>query len=104
MATRAAFLVSTTFVLLAGQQVNAQGATPASAPAKAAQCVACHGPNGMSLNPLWPNLAGQKKDYLIKQLNDFKNDRRQDPLMTPQAKTLSAADIEQLSLYFSELK
>ena len=28
---------------------------------KAALCAACHGPNGISLNDLWPNLAGQKE-------------------------------------------
>ncbi|RME17068.1 MAG: cytochrome c4, partial [Bdellovibrio sp.] len=29
-------------------------------------CAACHGANGISSNPLWPNLKGQKEQYIIK--------------------------------------
>ena len=32
--------------------------------AKATLCAACHGPKGISSNPLWPNLAGQQQKYL----------------------------------------
>lgn len=67
-------------------------------------CVACHGPVGVSNIPLWPNLAGQKKDYLIKQLKAFKNDERRDPLMSPIAKNLSDTDMEAVAEYFSTLK
>lgn len=75
-----------------------------SAATKAAQCAACHGQAGVSMNPLWPNLAGQKKDYLAKQLRDFKSDKRQDPLMSGMAKTLSDADIDLLANYYANLK
>ena len=57
-------------------------------------CAACHGANGISSSPLWPNLAGQKKDYLAKQLKDFKAGTRKDPVMEPQAKQLADAEIE----------
>ena len=66
-------------------------------------CVACHGANGKSLNSVWPNLAGQKKDYLSKQLHDFKEARRENLIMQPMAQTLSNADIEILAKYFSEM-
>ncbi|MGE0764369.1 MAG: cytochrome c [Bdellovibrionales bacterium] len=76
----------------------------ASTPPPIAQtCVACHGPAGISNNPLWPNLAGQKRDYLVKQISDFKADRRKDPLMSPMAKTLSDQDVTVLADYFSGL-
>ncbi len=70
---------------------------------KAKACIACHGQKGISSNPLWPNLAGQKKNYLIKALNDFKSNRRKDPLMNALSKTLSDADISELADHFSKL-
>lgn len=69
----------------------------------AVTCAACHGEKGLSQNPLWPNLAGQKKEYLVKQLQDFKAGRRVDPLMAPMAGTLSERDVEDLAVYFSSL-
>lgn len=72
--------------------------------AKAAVCAACHGPAGVSPQPLWPNLAGQKDQYILKQLKAFKAGDRKDPLMSGQAAALSDADMENLAAYFSGLK
>lgn len=83
--------------VLGSLQVQAQ------APQAAATCIGCHGVNGISPNPLWPNLAGQKMEYLAKQLNLFKTGARQDPMMNPLAQSLSDKDIADLSLYFSKL-
>lgn len=47
-----------------------------SPPAKAKQCFSCHGVNGVSMNPEFPSLAGQSKNYLIKQLKAFKSGDR----------------------------
>jgi cytochrome c553 len=69
-----------------------------------AVCAACHGDKGISENALYPNLAGQKKEYLVKQLKDFKSGNRKDPVMTAQALTLSDSDIEEISAYFSKMK
>ncbi len=71
---------------------------------KAAVCAACHGPAGISANALWPNLAGQKADYIIKQLKAFKAGTRKDPLMSPQAAMLSEQDMENVAAHFSSLK
>ncbi len=76
----------------------------AAGKAKAAQCAACHGINGISANALWPNLRGQKADYIIKQIKAFKAGTRKDPLMSPQAAQLSDQDIENVAAYFSSLK
>ena len=82
--------------------VNAADA--AAGKAKAAVCAACHGAAGVSPNPLWPNLAGQKDQYMIKQLKAFRDGIRKDPLMSAQAAPLTDADIENLAAYFSSLK
>ena len=68
---------------------------------KSATCVACHGVAGNSVNPLWPTLAGQHRQYIVKQLKAFKTGTRQDPLMTPMATTLSEQDMEDLAAYFT---
>jgi len=75
----------------------------AAGKSRAASCSGCHGANGISANPLWPNLAGQKEAYLVKQLKAFRDGTRSDPMMTPMAKPLSGADIENLAAYFSSL-
>ena len=71
--------------------------------AKSALCAACHGPEGVSPNDLWPNLAGQKPGYLIKQLKMFKDGSRKDPMMSPMAAPLSDEDVDNLAAYFSSL-
>lgn len=68
---------------------------------KAAVCAACHGATGRSTNDTWPNLAGQKLPYLVKQIKAFRDGTRTNPLMTPMAKTLSDADIEDVAAWFS---
>ena len=75
-----------------------------SSPGKASQCFSCHGVNGVSLNPEFPSLAGQNKNYLIKQLEAFKNGDRKSPIMKPMASGLSDKDIEQVAIYFSSKK
>jgi cytochrome c553 len=50
---------------------------------KAAVCTACHGVNGNSANPEWPNLAGQNAAYIREQLEMFKAKKRNNPIMRP---------------------
>jgi cytochrome c553 len=71
---------------------------------KSSACVACHGPAGISANPLWPNLAGQKAPYMIKQLRAFRDGTRTDPMMSPMAKPLSDKDIADLAAYYASLQ
>jgi cytochrome c553 len=71
---------------------------------KAIACVSCHGVNGISNGDLWPNLAGQNVSYLVKQLQAFRDESRQEPMMNALAKSLSDIDINDLAKYFSELK
>ena len=76
------------------------GSTEAGA-AKSATCVACHGPNGNSVNPEWPVLAGQNAHYLKEQITLFRDAARPSPIMYPMVKDLTDQDILDLAAYFS---
>lgn len=76
----------------------------AAGKAKAAMCSACHGANGISSVPMYPNLAGQKEMYIAKQLKDFKAGHRKDPIMAPMAMGLSDDDIANIAAYYASLK
>lgn len=94
--------VSTVLVLAAGM---AQAAGDAAAgKAKSATCLACHGPDGNSPNPIWPKLAGQHPVYILKQLQAFKSGERKNDLMSPMAMPLTDADMLNLAAYFSSQK
>ncbi len=80
------------------------GGDAAAGKAKAGMCAACHGANGVSAVPMYPNLAGQKEAYLVKQLKAFKAGTRKDPVMGPMAAPLSDADMANLAAYFASLK
>ena len=69
--------------------------------AKSAMCSACHGATGLSPAPTYPNIAGQKSAYLVKQLADFKSGARTDMMMAPMAAGLSEQDMADLGAYFS---
>ncbi|MEP0355450.1 MAG: cytochrome c [Paraglaciecola sp.] len=70
---------------------------------KATVCSACHGINGISQIPTYPNLAGQKEQYLVLQLKAFRNGVRKNMIMTPMVADLSDTDIDNLSAYFASL-
>jgi len=73
--------------------------------AKAQVCFSCHGVNGNSVNPVWPNLAGQHEAYITKQLADFKAGKdRNDALMLGQVMSLSPQDMADLAAFFAKQK
>ena len=67
---------------------------------KAVTCSACHGANGNSMTPLWPNIAGQSAKYIAEQLQAFKSGLRQNALMSSQAMLLSDTDMADLAVYY----
>lgn len=69
--------------------------------AKSALCMGCHGPEGNSANPEWPNLAGQHASYIVKQIKHFKAADRNNPLMMPMAMTLSDQDADDVAAYYA---
>ena len=68
---------------------------------KSALCAGCHGADGNSINVIWPKLAGQHASYLEKQIYEFKNGTRADPVMMGMVAALSDADIADISAYFA---
>lgn len=71
--------------------------------AKSITCAACHGAEGNSANPVWPNLAGQNAPYTQLQLMAFKSGLRQNALMSSQAMNLSDEDMADLAVYYESL-
>ncbi|HIG92236.1 MAG: cytochrome c4 [Methylococcales bacterium] len=75
---------------------------------KVSACIACHGPYGQGNKPaVFPRLASQHADYLIKSLKDFKSDVRNnnpDSMMHMIAKKMSDQEIEAVAHYISMMK
>jgi cytochrome c553 len=67
---------------------------------KAIPCQICHGKGGRSTNPLYPVLAGQHAQYIVKQLKAFQSGTRKDPIMNGMAAPLTDADMEDLGAFF----
>ncbi len=82
---------------------TAQAGDAAAGKAKAGTCFTCHGANGISKVALYPNLAGQKEQHLIKALKAYQSGERADPTMKAMAAPLCDTDIENLAAYFSGL-
>ena len=96
--------ITAALVILAGVHTMAVAGDASAGKAKAQACAACHGANGNSANPQWPNLAGQHASYISKQLADFKaGDTRKDPVMAGQVAGLSPEDMANLGAYFATL-
>jgi len=68
----------------------------------AAACASCHGNAGMSVNPVWPNLAGQHANYLVNSLEAFKSGTRRNDMMSAMAAGLSDADMRNVAAYFAK--
>ena len=96
--------VSISLALTAATGVaSAQGNT-GGGKAKAASCAGCHGEDGNSMMPGFPKLAGQHKDYLVKQLHAFKSGARMSPMMTPLAAGLDDQAIQEIADYYTANK
>ncbi|MEX8194065.1 c-type cytochrome [Comamonas guangdongensis] len=81
------------------------GETPAKVDAAKGQasygavCAACHAADGNSSVPLQPKLAGQHPEYLVKQLREFKDGKRNDPVMKGFASALSDGDMQNIAAW-----
>jgi sulfide dehydrogenase cytochrome subunit len=83
-------------------QAHAQG--PAQARSLAATCFTCHGNEGRSVGGVPPSLAGQSRDYLLQQMQDFKAGKRPATIMHQHAKGYSDEQIALIADYFSKVK
>ena len=76
----------------------------AAGQAKTVVCGACHGPDGNSMAPNFPKLAGQGDKYLLKQLHEIKDGKRQVLEMTGLLTNLSDQDLADIAAYYSSQK
>lgn len=97
-------MLSVAAIALVGSMGSAVAGDAAAGKIKAAVCAACHGATGISAIPNYPNLAGQKEAYIVKQLAAFKAGTRKDPVMAPMAAPLTDADMANLAAYYAGLK
>ncbi|QLG88896.1 cytochrome c4 [Chitinibacter bivalviorum] len=67
-------------------------------------CAACHGADGNSVVSANPSLAGQHPEYIVKQLTEFKAQKRKNPVMLGMATPLSNEDMANVAAYFSQQK
>lgn len=94
-------------VVLAAAPATADSLVDGSAEqgkAKSVTCAACHGAEGNSANPAWPNLAGQHAPYIVNQLQAFKDGLRNNALMNSQAMMLTEDDMNNLAVYYEGLE
>lgn len=103
MKEKSVFVYGLLSLLLAAFSISAHAGDSEQGKEKSATCAGCHGANGIGLSSEYPNLAGQKEAYLVKQLKAFKSGTRVNPIMKVMAGTLSDSDIENLAAYFSGL-
>lgn len=106
--------------VVAASSLSAMANTPApegAAPAKAvkpdlakgeasfgAVCAACHGADGNSGTPAYPKLSQQHPEYLVKQLQEFKSDKRANAVMKGFASALSDADMKNIAYWVTTKK
>ncbi len=91
-------------LFLTGVATSAQSADLTAGAKTAQSCMMCHGDNGLSSMPGTPSLAGQPEIYLASQLRQFRDGKRHNEVMNVLAKTLSDADIDNISAYFAQFE
>jgi cytochrome c553 len=91
------------FLFLSANAWGLQG-DPVAGGKKSAVCVACHGENGNSVNPIWPKIAGQYPGYSFAQMIEIrKGDQglRQGPLMYPIIQNMTDQDLMDLAAFYA---
>lgn len=69
-----------------------------------AVCAACHGADGNSGTPAYPKLSQQHPEYLVKQLQEFKSDKRANAVMKGFASALSDEDMKNIAYWVTSKK
>jgi len=96
-------IIGFVFILNTGHSESLIEGSKQTGKAISITCGACHGADGNSINPLWPNLAGQHASYSVEQLTAFRDGKRTDVLMTAMSLTLTDENIRDLSVYYESL-
>lgn len=86
-----------------GWMQSAFAADPHHARSLAATCFTCHGTDGRSVNSVPPSLAGQNRDYLLKQLQEFSDGKRPATIMHQHAKGYTHEQLDLIAGYFASI-
>lgn len=84
-----------------GLAAAAHAGDAAAGKAKSATCAGCHGPDGNSMVPMYPKIAGQHAQYLAKSMKDYKTGARTDATMKAMMAPLSDTDIDNLAAFYA---
>jgi len=87
-------------MVTASAMVLANG-NPVAGKEKSQVCQGCHGADGNSYGPEWPNLASQHVTYLTKQIHNFKDGVRKNETMNSMVAGLNEEDIKDIAAFFS---
>ncbi len=90
-------------IALAGLITLTSAADIEAGKARSIVCGGCHGQNGIGTTPIYPNLAGQKAQYLVLQMKAYKDGSRKSATMVPMTAPLSDEDIANLAAYYESL-
>ncbi|MBS0365886.1 MAG: c-type cytochrome [Proteobacteria bacterium] len=90
-------------VYFAGKPLVATGKANGTLPQAAQLCTSCHGLDGVAVAPMYPSLAGQHEDYIVRALEEYRDGGRKNPIMKGFAANLKAEDIAVIARYYSRI-
>jgi cytochrome c553 len=90
-------------VFFAGKPLTSTGKPQGTVPKAAQLCTSCHGQDGVAVTPMYPSLAGQHEDYLVRAIEEYQKGGRKNPIMKSLAAPLKPAEIAEIAEYFSAL-
>lgn len=91
-------------VLIGGGTLSsAIAADPNDARNLAATCFTCHGTDGRSVNGVPSSLAGQNRDYLLSQLQEFREGKRPATIMHQLANGYTPEQLQLIAGYFAAM-
>ena len=88
-------------IILAASLVTIGAGNADSGKDKVATCVACHGQDGNSMVGLWPSLAGQNANYLVRQLQHIKSGKRSIAVMAGLLDNFSTGDLSDIAAFYA---
>jgi len=88
-------------IILAASLVTIGAGNADSGKDKVATCVACHGQDGNSMVGLWPSLAGQNVNYLVRQLQHIKSGKRPIAVMAGLLDNFSKEDLDDIAAFYA---
>jgi cytochrome c553 len=87
----------------AGTPLKPTGKEAGTVPKAVMLCTACHGQDGVAIAAMYPSLAGQHEDYLVRAIAEYQKGGRKNPIMKGFAASLKDQDIDVIARYFSSL-